>query len=171
MEETPDEKIKLWHNSVFHDQRIHTDCLPHRRDRESPPLRVPDDILAIIEAADTDESSEGSRSRIRRRANGRGNSRGRKTLDEARKIIKRNAEKITYLEVFLQEIEYLLRLVLPRINTKLCEGLHARKAKMSCKDISWKASYRARVSAAILDISERDWRMTLCQSRIPPPRQ
>jgi hypothetical protein len=156
MEEIPDEKIRLCRNSVFHYHGIHTDCLPHRQDRESPPVRVPDDILAIIEAADTDQSSEGSRSRIKRRAKGRVTSRGRKTLDEAREIIKRNAEKTTCLEVFLQETEELLRLVLPGIDTQLCESLQARRAKRACKDISWKVSWRAWVAASILDINEPD---------------
>jgi hypothetical protein len=32
---------------------------------------------------------------------------------------------------------------------------------MACKDISWKALWRAHVAAAILDINEPDWRMTL----------
>jgi hypothetical protein len=93
------------------------DCLPHGRDREFPPPRVPDDILAIIEVADTDQSFEGPKLRIRRLANGRVTSRGRKTREETSEIIKRDAEKITCLEVFLQEIEELLRLVLPGINT------------------------------------------------------
>jgi hypothetical protein len=90
-------------------------------------------------------------------------------LDEAREIIKRNAEKITCLEVFFQETEELLRLVLPGINRQLCESLHARKAKMACKDISWKASWRARMAAATLDINEPDWRMTLSY-RLPLPK-
>jgi hypothetical protein len=39
---------------------------------------------------------------------------------------------------------------------------------MACKDVAWKASWRARVAAAILDISEPDWRMTLSY-RLPLP--
>jgi hypothetical protein len=84
-------------------------------------------------------------------------------------ITERNAEKITCLGVFLQETEELVKLVLPGINTQLYESLHTRKAKVACKDISWKASWRARVAAATLDINEPDWRITLYY-RLPLPK-
>jgi hypothetical protein len=60
--------------------------------------------------------------------------------DEAKEIIARNIDKIACLEVFLQETEGISKLVLPGISTQLCEGFHAIKGKMACKDISWKAS-------------------------------
>jgi hypothetical protein len=81
--------------------------------------------------------------------------------DEASEIIARNNDKIACLEVFLQETEGLFKLVLLGINTQSCESFHARQARMACKDISLKTSWRARVAAAILDINEPDRRITL----------
>jgi hypothetical protein len=46
-------------------------------------------------------------------------------------------------------------------NTHLYESFHAWKAKLSCKDIAWRASWWARVAAAVLGMNESDWRLQL----------
>jgi hypothetical protein len=169
MEETPNEKMRLWRNPVFNDQENQTNCLPHRRDRNCPPLRIRDDIVAIAEASDNHPPFGEPRPQSTRKANANATSRVRKTADEAREIIARNNDTIACLEVFHQETEGFVEFVLPGINTQLCDSLHARKAKRTCKDISWKAFWRAHVAAAILDINEPDWRMTLYY-RLPLPK-
>jgi hypothetical protein len=70
-----------------------------------------------------------------------------------------NDENIARLERFLEQTEDLFRTIRRGINIQLCGIFHARKAKLSCKDITWRASWWVTVAAAVLDMNESDRRL------------
>lgn len=74
---------------------------------------------------------------------------------------KSNEESRKALYSFLLKSAKLLNSRPDRISTQMCESLHAIKAKMASKRISWKISWKARVYAAILDVNLPFWRFRL----------
>jgi hypothetical protein len=72
-----------------------------------------------------------------------------------------NDETIARFENYIEQTRDLFRKICSGINTQLCESFHARKAIFSCKDIACRASWQARIAAAVLDMNESDWRLQL----------
>jgi hypothetical protein len=160
MEQTTNEKVRLWRNSVNHYQGIHMHCLPHAPDRK-PPILTPKSRKKKQEhpsgpQQDTDEpcatsSTPRDRPRLRTVA----------PTDQTAAATTQNTENIARLENFLEQTQEFLSKLRRGINTQLCESFHARKAKLACKDIAWRVSWQARVAAAVLDMNESEWRLQL----------
>jgi hypothetical protein len=143
LEETQEEKRRLWLNSSNHYQGIHDACRPHPP-IVNPPLQLPTSPSRQISAVDevTGQSAQ-------------------KVTRQSKEKVSQIRLKIAHLEQFLRETEDLFNLVTPGITTQLNESLHARKAKMASKDIAWQGSWPARVAAAVLDINMPGWRLEL----------
>jgi hypothetical protein len=185
LEETEQEKRRLWLNSSNHFQGIHDGCLPHPH-IPNPPLKIltnPSGRLASIETgawavdeilgfearkAGRPPASKPSRCQKPDFSQVTGQSSETLTGQRSEKVTRQSAEKVTqirakieHLEHFLRDTEDLFCRIRPGITTQLNESLHARKAKTASKDIAWQGSWPARVAAAILDINRPGWRLEL----------
>jgi hypothetical protein len=71
-------------------------------------------------------------------------------------------EKVEALRRFVDDTQELLEKVVPGISTEICESFHSRKAELVPKEFDWEGSWKARLAAAVLDISRPGWWIELC---------